>query len=357
MRIAIVTDRYITGGGLTHIRQICQNLTGVKIGVFAKDGSERASLLGLPNVERVITSYSPATIADFQPDVLHIHHLRPLLQLASMNVPKIFTVHGVHLRKYQFMTGPKAKIFYYMRRYLEAILYSKVDKVIALTASDAEMIKHEYNKHDSVIIPNGIDALHIRTLRGQREEVRNSLGLAAGDMAYLVLARFDWQKGHDILVDALELMQQRGWLSPDLRFLLAGDGPLFEQIHRRVEEANLGGSVQFLGRRTDVARLFNAADMMLAPTRWEGLPIAVLEALALGCPVLASDTVGHRDVAAATRSGIELYLNDPEMLALRLRDRLPPPTVDWDEKAFSIEAMTSRLLDLYKETGNLKQSS
>lgn len=120
-------------------------------------------------------------------------------------------------------------------------------------------------------------------------ETRAELGLAPGEKLALTVARFTAQKGHDVLVAAAKtvLDSQR-----DVKFVLVGTGPEQDAIAEAVTAAGLGDNVILTGRRDDVADLMAAADLFVLPSHFEGLPLAVLEAMAAGVPVVATAVSG-----------------------------------------------------------------
>jgi glycosyltransferase involved in cell wall biosynthesis len=136
---------------------------------------------------------------------------------------------------------------------------------------------------------------------GRRARARMVIGISPDDLVVLAIARQEHQKGLDVLVDAAALLRQR---IPALRVLVAGRrGRASDDLEHQVGAARLGSIVEFLGARDDVADLIVAADVVAVPSRVEGMPGAVLEAMALERPVVASDIPMVReaigDLAAA----------------------------------------------------------
>lgn len=120
---------------------------------------------------------------------------------------------------------------------------------------------------------------------------RAALGVGADDLLVVTVARLAPQKGLDTLVDAAAHARSR---QPRLRWVVAGDGPLLDGLRARI--AATGAPVDLLGRRSDVADLMAAADVVASTAVWEGQPLAVQEALALGAAVVATDAGGTREV-------------------------------------------------------------
>ncbi len=170
-------------------------------------------------------------------------------------------------------------------------------------------------------IPNGIDLMRFGQASG--EGVREEFKLPGTRRLIGVVGRLHEQKGHDDLLRALASLPQP--LRGNLSCLIIGTGELEAELRRRVEELGLADCVVFTGMRTDVPRLVAALDAFVMPSRWEGLPIALLEAMATSRAVLCTRVGGIPDVVVhatngllvdagdvdALRSGIETLLADP----------------------------------------------
>jgi glycosyltransferase involved in cell wall biosynthesis len=144
------------------------------------------------------------------------------------------------------------------------------------------------------VIPRGRDprVLGDRSMQ-RRERVRSHLELNTEPIV-VAAARHEPQKGLDILLRATALLIDD---VPNVQLLIAGrNGRSTAELQRLVDEHDLAGHVQFLGVRTDVADLIAAADVVAIPARWEGIPNVMIEAMALGTPVVASDIPPVREV-------------------------------------------------------------
>jgi len=126
----------------------------------------------------------------------------------------------------------------------------------------------------------------------QRTQVRATLGLAAQEFVVLWAGRFDPVKRLDLVIQCAEALRD-----VPARFLLAGDGPERPRIEQLLTRSSAAGTVHLLGWRDDLDVLMAAADAFLLPSRTEGMPNAVLQAMAAGLPVVASDTPTLRELA------------------------------------------------------------
>lgn len=130
------------------------------------------------------------------------------------------------------------------------------------------------------VIPNGIQAARVH-----RFTLRAELGLVAGDRLALSVGNLYPVKGHRYAVEALARIADR---HPELHLAIAGRGELREPLLALARSLGVGGRVHLLGLREDVPDLLAASDLFLMPSLSEGLPLALLEAMAAGCPVVAS---------------------------------------------------------------------
>ncbi len=165
---------------------------------------------------------------------------------------------------------------------------------------------------DVSVIYNGVDR---PAPKRTRAEVRADLGLGEGPVA-LHVANFLPVKGHDILMRALALVKQRGVC---LTVVTAGDGAERAPIEALASSLGLGPEhVRFLGFRSDVPDLLAAADFFVLPSRMEGLPLAVLEAMSHGLPIVTTRIGGNPEVVTDGEHGLLVPIEDPAALAAAL---------------------------------------
>jgi glycosyltransferase involved in cell wall biosynthesis len=162
-------------------------------------------------------------------------------------------------------------------------------------------------------------------------------------------------KGHADLIDAARIVCLK---LPEAQFLLVGDGPLREGLEKRVSELNLAGNVQFLGHRDDVPRLLQSCDLAVLSSWSEGLPNAVLEAMAAGLPVVATSAGGTVELIRHKITGILVPPREPAELANGILQMLENRALASDfgrkgrddaEANFSYPTLLSNLDALYRE--------
>lgn len=192
-------------------------------------------------------------------------------------------------------------------------------RLVAATSTErvyvSEHTKHEYRR-PGVVIRNGIDVAGIRSLLGDRETLRRELGLEGCVVAFS--GRVAAIKGYPDLVRAIQKVRASGC---DVRLLVTGRTPVDEQefMSRLVRESGLGSAVKELGDREDHIRLLAAADVFALPSYREGLPISLLEAIACGLPVVATEVGGIPEVVEDGVDGFLVPPGDVDVLAAKIQ--------------------------------------
>jgi len=160
-------------------------------------------------------------------------------------------------------------------------------------------------------IPYGVDTRKFRPASGTGS-LRRALGIPPGSLVFGTIARLTEQKGHSFLLEAMpEILRERR----DAFFVFAGDGPLRQSLESRASALEIRKNVRFLGFRSDVGGLMAAFDAFILPSLYEGLPNAVLEAMACGKPVIATAVDGTPEAVAHGETGLLVPPRDPRALA------------------------------------------
>jgi glycosyltransferase involved in cell wall biosynthesis len=159
------------------------------------------------------------------------------------------------------------------------------------------------------VIPNGVKPLDTSSV--SRAAVRKGLGLNEGDIFLLSIGRLTYQKGHEFLVQAMSKVVTR---FPDAKVGICGDGPLRSKLEEQIIEAGLSRQVRLLGAWEDVAPLLASAEIFILPSRWEGLSRALMEAMAAGLPVIATQVDGIKDLITDGVNGLLVPSENAEAL-------------------------------------------
>lgn len=172
------------------------------------------------------------------------------------------------------------------------------------------------------VIPNGIPSVVVD--QRDRTEVRDELGIRGGGVILLSVGRLVFQKGHEFLVHAMPSVLTR---FPQALAIICGEGSLRTELEQQIRDLGLGGAVRLLGNRTDIFRLLASADLFVLPSRWEGLPIALLEAMGAGLPVVATRVEGVDEVVEDRQQGLLVPPEDPDALAAALLELIADPAL------------------------------
>ena len=162
------------------------------------------------------------------------------------------------------------------------------------------------------VISNPVDPS--RLVVGQtRRELLQGWGWAEPVELLVAVARLSPQKGYPDLLEAFLRLKAGG--RTKLRLVIAGEGPLKQQLERLIGEKGLGEEVKLLGRYQTVADLYAAADAFVLPSLWEGLGLVILEAWCLGCPVAASSIPAVQEFMVDGENGVLFAPGDPDAIA------------------------------------------
>jgi glycosyltransferase involved in cell wall biosynthesis len=323
VRVHLVTDRFSLGGGIEHIYQIVRGLTDIRFTVFGEPGPASGKFKNMEHVTIHDTGCAPADLLKGEPAVIHIHHLKPLVNLfkrpfRSYKVPLVYTAHGLHIHKFEFYRTLTAKIKYALRFRLEHYVLPKTHRVIAVSREDKAFMEEKYRLGNVMYLTNGIDFQKISAGADRsRQEIRKQLRFPADAFLCVTVARFDFQKGYDILIDAIAVIKrQLERQDPPCRFIFVGAGGELENMKQYSDRLGVSRYIDFLGERHDVYDILRAADVFLLPSRWEGLPIVLLETGLLKLPVVASDTYGNREIVGKSNGLLFKNLDSSQLAAV-----------------------------------------
>ncbi len=171
-----------------------------------------------------------------------------------------------------------------------------------------------------VLIPNGIDPGRISRLdKTKKAALRAAIGVSPQDKLVITVGRLAAPKGHKYLLEAIpKIRQQR----TQVVFVLAGDGPLRQELETRAQQLGIQDQIRFLGKRDDVPDLLGIADLFVLPSISEGLPVALLEAMSAGLPVIATQLEGISSIQTPGDSADPAFLLVPPADSQALADAI-----------------------------------
>jgi glycosyltransferase involved in cell wall biosynthesis len=162
------------------------------------------------------------------------------------------------------------------------------------------------------VLDHGVDVEQLRTLLHHRAEVRAELGIAEDEVVFGTVANFRREKAYEVWLEAAALALRSDL---PLRFVSVGQGPLEEEMRELLASMGLGDRVQLLGYRDDAVRVMSAFDVFTLSSRHEGLPVSLMEAFALGLPVVATSAGGLPHMVRDGVEGILVPIDDAKALA------------------------------------------
>jgi len=237
-----------------------------------------------------------------RPDVVHAHLPQAawLARWSRAFAPMPVLIDTVHTSS----TGKASrKLGYFLSRWWP-------DRVTAVSrgAAQSHLNAHMVREQDLTVLPNGIDTDHWRPDAMVRAEVRRELRLS-DDFLWLAVGRLEEVKDYPTLLKALTFVPRQA------RLVILGDGPLRGELTQLAAQLGLQQRVHFMGFQADVRRWMQAADGFVLASRYEGLPMVLLEAGASGLPSVATAVVGTREVVINGETGWLACADGPDALA------------------------------------------
>ena len=258
-----------------------------------------------------------------RPDVVHTHSSKAGLvgRLAARLARVPVVVHTVHGWSFHDGMAPANRAAAVA---LERLAARWTDAIVVVADHDRVVgCAARIGRPDAYALArSGIDLRAYRAASGARAHARALVGVADGALVVGTVTRLCRQKDPGTLLRAARLLVDA---CPASRLIVVGDGPLRAECERLIDDLDLRRHVTLLGSRADVAQILPAFDVFALSSRWEGLPRVVLEAMAVGVPVVASavggvaEAVEHRVTGLLVEPGAPAAL--AEALALLLQDR------------------------------------
>ncbi|MGI8535471.1 MAG: glycosyltransferase [Mycobacteriales bacterium] len=376
MRVAHVITRMIVGGAQETVLLaaaladrsrfdpiiVTGPQTGAEGSLHEQARDRGVELLIVPELVRQVSprldlAVVPALTAAFQrlgADVAHTNSSKAGIvgRLAARRAGVRRVVHTVHGWPFHDQQrAPVASVWKTLERRAAPLADRLV--VVAETDRDKGLAAGIGHPEQYVTVRSGLELDRYGRAADVRTQVRSELGLSPDARVIGAVNRLSPQKDPCTLVRAAaQALRQRH----DARLLIVGDGPLRAEVEALVVELGIGDQVVLTGLRHDVPRLLAAMDVFVSASRWEGLPRTVLQAMATGVPVVATDADGVVDVVVNECTGLLVQRSSPDLLAaaiLRLLDdsalatRLSAAAAE-RLPAFDATVMVRRLEELYE---------
>ncbi|MCM1106456.1 MAG: glycosyltransferase, partial [Blautia sp.] len=263
----------------------------------------------------------------------------------------IYTAHGFH-----FYDGAPKKnwLVYYP---VEKCLSRWTDVLITINKEDYGRAKSKFHAKETLYIPGvGIDTEKFARNRLTEEEtkkIRNSVGVPDGYIWILSVGELNANKNHEIVIRALAGLAKKF----KLFYTVAGQGNRRDELEKLVDRLGIGKNVKLLGFREDVPELYKAADVYIHPSFREGLPVALMEAMASGLPCIASRIRGNMDLIDEGKGGylfapdkLEEFEETVKRILIVKREKLG----EYNRKRikdFQIETVIRKIEKIYEEMG------
>lgn len=237
-----------------------------------------------------------------RPDVIHAHTARalPMLWLAGVRCPVVLTHHNSKLS---------------FPSYAFALFDRIAGAYVAIGRDCADLLRAHVRRPIASIV-NAVGAGFLA------EAPRSG---PASPATILAVGALTDQKNYPMLIDAAVRLRRRCGARQPFRLRIVGGGALMGELEHRIARHDAGDFIELLGSRSDVARLMGEADLFVNASHYEGMPIAMLEALQSALPVVATDVAGTRELIVHKGNGLLVRPHDPEALAAAMATLLSQP--------------------------------
>ena len=203
----------------------------------------------------------------------------------------------------------KSPLQFFVDRILQSFSY----RIVAVSnAVRASLISHGIRPVRVRVLLNAISLSNFSDPIPNEKDIRKDLNLPHNAFVFVSVGRLTEQKAPEILIDALA-MTSDGYL------LLVGVGEQEDEIRKRIAEKELTNRVRLLGARTDVPSILRQADCFVFSSRWEGVGIVLLEAMAAGLPIISTNFIAAREIIVNEENGLLVQVDDAEMFSQAMK--------------------------------------
>ncbi len=248
------------------------------------------------------------SVRTIRPDVIHVHSpaLAPAVRVAARL--RVFGWRRPGVVSTEHNAWPT---YHPVTRWANAATAPLDDATLAVSDEVRRSVRPAWLRQRVQTLHHGIDTAAVRALGVQREAMRSSLGIRPDEVVVITIANFRVQKNYPCLLHAAAHVAA---VAPLARFVAIGQGPLAAEVERLHRELGLGERMLLLGYRPDATAVLAAGDIFTLASDYEGLPVALMEALAHGLPVVATSVGGVAETIDDS-CGLLVAPGDPEALA------------------------------------------
>jgi glycosyltransferase involved in cell wall biosynthesis len=261
-----------------------------------------------------------ALFKEYRPTVVHTHLggivYAFVLTMKYRTPVRIHTLHNI--AQQEMGAGPSRRVRLLVFRYRIGSFVP-----VAIAEEVARTFEILYGYQNPALIPNGIPVQNFTPDSATRASVRESLRCEPSSVIFIHVGRFSYQKNHELLINAFARILSHADVPVEL--WLVGEGELLEAVQQQVRTLGIENRVRFLGVRSDIPDLLHAADVFVFPSRWEGNPLSVMEAMAAGLPVIATAVGGVPELVEDGVSGILVPNEDRDALVAAMQRVVEQP--------------------------------
>ena len=238
---------------------------------------------------------------------------------------------GTHLGKIRGMTSSRERLHTWL-------VNTGIIQVLIASSKRTrdDSVENGVDFERTRIISNAIKPFDLKSI--DRDSIRDKLGLRNRDIFLLAVGRLVYEKGHEFLVKAMSKISDDHVVAG-----ICGAGPLYDNLQKEIASLKLDEKVLLLGQWEKLLELLAAADIFVLPSRWEGLPLALLEAMVAGLPVIATRVEGVDEVIEDGVHGFLIPVEDSQALAKAILQLSPDPEL----RQIMGEAARKRILETY----------
>lgn len=290
-------------------------------------------------------------------DIIHAHGSRAasnmLWAASKTHTPLIYTVHGWSFHQDQSWLVRK------VRAWSEKLICHRAHQVICVSESNRVTGVNTFGLSNCTVIENGIN-LHRFKHDGLYPDLRREFGFDDDDFVVAEICRITLQKAPLDFLKAIEIAHQQ---NSHIKGLLIGEGDMQDQTEQYIQQHNMSSYVVTSPFRTDVPAVLHVIDVYALPSLWEGLSIALLEALAMQKPVVVTPTDGTKELITDGENGTIIPFNDPEAQAQAFLNYHTHPELmhahgqaayDMVAQRFNAQRVADAVLRIYKTTKNTR---